>query len=402
MSPVLRISIGANLVLLAVVVALLARGPARAPAVPAPRGGPAAAQPGSTAAAAPPRPAASVLTPAAIAQLEQSGVSRDTLISVVLADLNRRSTQRLAALQQRYAPKLVPDRELRRLAREDDAEQVRALKDAFGEDGYRAWDQDQALRELNRARPPGDELPMSAAEAAQASRAQREFDAKSRELQQAMEEGDADRAESGELLAQAQRDLDRKLEQLLGEQRFQALRGGTDPTTEVYRKYGDLNPTPDQAQAVLAAEGDARARQAALTDQLRQNPGAAADLTAQLQTISEAQDQNLRQIFGAEAYDTLKRQSDPTYQTLQQYAGVWNLQPADVQSVYATLRAFQDQADRLRAAAALRDAAGQPVDWRAVNAQIEQARQQTESGLQNQIGSDRLAQLEQNGVLTVR
>src|SRR5262249_33046647 len=162
----------------------------------------------------------------------------------------------------------VPDREMLELSRQSDAERIRELKEALGEEGYRAWDKEQTLRTLNRARVPGDELPMTAEEAEHADRLQQEFDDKARELQRAMEGGVADRADVGALQAQAQQALDRELEKLLGKQRFNELRGNGEPATEVYRTFGDLNPTPDQANAVLLAEGDYRAREAALAGRL--------------------------------------------------------------------------------------------------------------------------------------
>ncbi len=399
-----RISIGANFVLLGVVAMLVWRERA---AGPAPVAAPAAsvvvrAEARKTEVASPesrPKPGGPKLNPAAIAELERLGVSRDILVDILLQDFNHRWDKRVVALQKKYAPKPVPDRELRELSRESEVAQVRELKAALGEDGYRAWDKEQTLRTLNRARPPGDELPMTADEAEQAYRLQKDFDDKNRELQMAMEDGVADRADAGTLQGRAQQTLDRELEKLLGKERFNALRGTPDPTAEVYRTYGSLSPTADQAQAVVQADGDYRARAAALTAQLNQNPGDAAKITAQLQALHDVREANLRQIFGAEAYDAMQRQSDPTFQTLQQYAGAWNLSTDEVQQVYTSVHDFQQQADRLRSAAQLSEQAGQHVDWNAVNASIEQARQQAEAGLQNTIGADRLYRLKQNGLL---
>jgi len=336
---------------------------------------------------------------AAISQLEQLGIPHETLINALLESFNRRSTQQVVALQKKYAPKLVPEREMIELSRQCDIDQTRELKEALGEEGYRAWDKEQTLHALNRARVPGDELPMSAEEAEQAYRLQKDFDQKARELQMAMEDGIADKADAGTLQAQAQQALDRDLEKLLGKQRFEELRSNTAPTTEVYRTFGDLNPTPDQANAVLHAEKDYSARQAALTKRLTENPADAVRIAAELKAMSDAQDDNLRQIFGAEAYDRYKVEHDRTYQTLKQYADAWNLNGEEVRQVYQSVSAFQQQADRMRAAAALNEQAGQKVDWKAVNAAIEQAQQQTEAGLQSTIGPDRLHRLKQNGVL---
>lgn len=407
MSPALRLSLGANAALLTVVAWLLWRDRPPAAQLSPPPAPPAAAQSATSGADASsresrPKPSDGGLTRPAIAQLERMGIARDTLINVLLETVNHHSTAQILALQKRYAPEPVPDREMRELARAFDAERIRAIKAAFGDDGYRAWDKDQKLRELNGARPPGDTLVMTDAEAEQAYRLQKEFDDKSRELQGMMEDGSADRADVGALQAQAQQNLDRELEQLLGPGRFNELRGNADPAKEVYQTYGALNPTPVQATAVLQAEQDHRDREAALAKRLSATPEDPAKVTAELKAISDAQDEKLRQVFGAEAYDRIKQQNDPAYQTLEKYASAWQLDSTQVQSVYATLHAFQDQAGLVRDAAQMREAAGQHVDWHAIDAAIEQARQQAMAGLQNVVGDERLWRLKQNGVLDLR
>ncbi len=163
-----------------------------------------------------------------------------------------------------------------------------------------------------------------------------------------------------------------------------------------------MNPTADQAKAALLAEEDFRASEAALTKRLNENLGSAGSVAAELQALNDAREENLRQIFGAAAYDNVKQQNDPTYQTLRQFAETWELGDREVQSVYATVHAFETQAERLRNAAELRESAGQRVNWREVNAAVEQVRRQTEASLQSQLGDKRLQRLKENGVLGSR
>ena len=342
------------------------------------------------------------IPPRAIAQLESLGVPRQTLINVVIEDLSRCNAQRVLALQKKYAPRQVPDREMRELVRDGDAEQIRELKATFGEEGYRAWDKEQTLRNLNRARVPGDELPMTDDEAERAYRLQKEFDEKSQELQFAMEDGVADRADVGALQAQAQATLDQELEKLLGPQRFNELRGNVDPTTEVFRTYGALNPTADQAKAALLAEEEFRANESALSKRLNDNPGSVGNIPAELQALNDAREENLRQIFGAAAYDNVKQQNDPTYQTLRQFAETWEIGGREIQSVYATVHTLETEVELLRNAAEVRESAGQRVNWREVNAAVEQVRRRAEASLQNQLGDRRLQRLKENGVLNSR
>lgn len=342
-----------------------------------------------------PKSAGPRLSPAAIAQLEQMGISRSILSRALLEQFNRRWDKRLIELEKKHAPKPMPERDYVEFARLRDAEQIRELKESLGEEGYLAWDREQTLRMLNSAG-----LPMTAEEAEQAYRLQKEFDEKHKELQMAMEDGVADLADGGTLQTQAQEALNRELEKLLGKKRFNEMRGITEPIAEVQWKYGDLNPTPDQANAVLLSEEGYRAREAALTRRLSENPGDTANISAELKAMNDAREEELRRIFGAEAYDQMKRQNDPTYKTLQQYAEAWELEAPEIQSVHDALRVFQDQMDRTRTAAAMSEAAGQQVNWREINSSIEQARQQTEAGLRTLIGGERLRRLKQNGVLT--
>jgi hypothetical protein len=180
------------------------------------------------------------------------------------------------------------------------------------------------------------------------------------------------------------------------------MRGITDPVTDVFQAYSDLNPTPEQAQAVVQADEDYRAAEAALARRLQDHPGEETDVIAELQAMQQAREEQLRRTFGSEAYNASKGRADSTYKRLQQFAVAWELQEQEIPRVAETLRAFHDDTERRRAAAAMREAAGQRVDWHEVNAGIEQARQQTEAGLQNLIGGRRLSRLKQNGLLTFR
>ena len=226
-----RFSIGTNIVLMGIVAVLLWRNPPVTPSPVAPSVLPAAARSETLKTDAvtkelQPKSAGPELTPPAFAQLERMGISRDTLVNVLLEDLNRRSGQRILELQKKYAPKRMPDREFRKLSRQSDAERICELKKALGEEGYLAWDKEQTLRELNSLNSAG--LFMTAEEAEQAYRLQKEFEEENRELELAMEDGIADKADAGTLQAQTQQTLDRELGQLLGQQRFDEIRGITN------------------------------------------------------------------------------------------------------------------------------------------------------------------------------
>jgi hypothetical protein len=399
----LRLSLAANLVLVGTVVALLSRNP---PAAPTPDVSATTTAPASPEvrnlriSAFDPQPEASTgprATPAAIDQLEQMGLSRDVIVNALLGEFHRGWDQRFNELEKQYAPGPVPEQAYIELGRQRDVDQARILNEALGEARYLAWDQERTLNMLN----PGG-LRLNPDEAEQVYRLQKAFDERNTELQMALEDGFADGVDVGALYAEAQEARDRALEELLGTERFDRMRGVIDPFAEVYQTFGDMDPTPEQAQAVVRVDDDLRAQEAALAAQLRENPGNAAQLTAELQALREAREENLREILGFEAYEASRRERDGTFRRLNQFAVAWELSEQEIHSAYNSLRAFQDQANRTRSAAAMREAAGQPVDWHEVNAAIEQARHSTESGLESLLGPNRAWRLKQDGLLSTR
>lgn len=398
-----RLSVGANVVLLAVVVVTQLRsGPGARPGTPHPP----PRDPAPRTERSPHRLAAPALAarganhglpsvdPAAVAQLESLGFTRDVIVAALLESFHHHWDEAFTALDAAYAPRPVPERAYLELARQRDAARLGILQAALGEAGYAAWHKDQTLRHLNVTG-----LPLSPDEAERAYQLQRAYDDEHRDLQMAMEDGLADPVEAATLQDAGRAWLDRQLEQLLGRDRFTALRGVADPVADVQRAYGDLSPNLDQARAVLAVERDYRAREAALVGPPGVGPADAGQLETELAALAVARSDQLRRIFGADAFDATQREQDPTYQKLRQFAGVWELDEPRLGATYATLRAIQDETARARQAARLAEQAGQRVDWPAVNAAIEQRRRRAEQDLQAVLGAKSLRRLQQNGLL---
>lgn len=397
MSPALRISLGANIALAATVAILLGlhrpATDASATATAAPD--PATTSSATSAADAMPETDAGGIR-AALAQLEQLGLPREVVVNALLGDIHRRWDLRVAELERHHAPRSVPEREYIELARQRDAAQEQELVAVLGSEGYREWDKERTLRLHN----PGHAV-LSATEAETIYRLQKEFDAHHKELQMAVEDGVADAADSSALHTQAQAALDAELQALLGAQRFAQLRGLSDPLTDATQRYAELDPSPAQAVSVVRTDDDFRAREAALARRLKETPGAV-DLETELKALHATRDENLRRIFGAAAYENNRRNNDSIYQQLGQFAAAWELRSEELPNVYETLRTLREQMELTRSAAALRESAGQRVNWREIDAAIDQARQQTESDLRSLIGEKRLSRLKDNGVLTMR
>lgn len=344
-----------------------------------------------------PPPDGPELTPAAVAELERLGISREAIADALIDDCTFRYDKRMRALEKKYAPKPVPRREKLAMQREAEAERIVELKAAFGEERFLAWDKANRLGRLNMGG-----VPLAPQESEQAYHVQKNFDDKARALQRAVEDGTVDPTDFNTAYNQLRQQYDQQLENLFGRDRLAEIQGTPNPVAEVSRRYADLNPTPEQAKAVLQAEGDLHAREAELVQQLKDNPDQIANLAPQVKALTDAKEERLRQIFGADAYNATKRQNDSIYQKLQQYAGAWNLADPQIGPVYEALAGFHDQADLTRMTAEMNEAAGQTVDWHQINSGIEQSRQQLEAALANMIGGDRVRRLRQNGLLDVR
>ena len=396
LSPFLRVSMAINLGQALLLVLLLGRPPREAPpAAAAPAAPP--AYPVSNDTSPAPSPSASgraPLTPELVTRLEHAGLSRAIVAQALLADFNHRWDQHVLDVEKRYAPRAVPEREYIELGRAREAALVRELKTALGEEGYRAWHQTETLRVVN-----GAGLPLAADEAAQACRLQNEFDETHRELQRAMEDGVADMADAVALQMRAREALDAGLEALFGKARLDAMRGYTDPVAQVYRTFGDLSPTPDQARDVLSSDAAHVAREQALAARLRQEPADLPAILANLQANDAQRDAELGRIFGPDAYAATRRRNDPVYQTIRRYAEAWALAAPQIEPVYAAVAAFQRRREQTLAAAALGEAAGHPMAWREINAALAQERQKTEDTLRPLLGDERLHRLAQNGLL---
>jgi len=407
MTSGLRLSLTANIALVSLVVALILRWPAP-PVKPAEklRRLDSHAEKGSTNPSRGPSEtmAEGGLNPVAAAELMHCGVSRETLTEVVLQDFERRQNEALAQLEKRYAPALIPEREMIAFSRRRDVDRVRAIRNTLGEEAYRAWDRNQALQELNFRRLPGDPLPMSAAETERAYELQRDFDERSKSIQMAFEDGVADRADADALRKRAKQELDDALSKLLGSDRLAQLHGSADETGhigaagETQQNWSDLCPTAEQAKGIERADTDYRSHENELAKALAArttDPSAAA---AELMRIAAEREQTLRGIFGAEAYAEHEAARDPAYGALTRYAEAWDLKPADIDRVYHSVSVFEQQADGLRRLAALREQAGSNVDWNAVNAAIEQLKRQASADVGAAVGPERLRRMEASGL----
>jgi len=395
MSLEYRLSILANLALLGAAVLLIREGNRAASHIAGVTAPPTRSAPSKLPVASRPTAARPEETADVFARLEKAGVSRIVLADIMRNDHRRRWGKRVRELENRFAPKQPPQREYVTLRRLEEEDEDRELKQTLGEEGYAAWDKEQTLRKVNF-----EEVPMKPEESDRVYQLDKQLDDKLREMRLAMEYGDADVADMSTLQMKAQDEYEKALENLLGKERYDKLKGYSFPVVEGHAEFNELNPSPDQVSALQSAVSGYQAAEAELSKRIADKPMDAAAIAAELKTMNEAQEQSMRKAIGADAYEALRREHDETYQALTQYAQAWHLQDNEIEPVYQKLKAYEDNVEWLRKAAQMTELAGQTADWSAVKATIERSRQATQSELEALVGPDRARAIARNGLLS--
>ena len=85
---------------------------------------------------------------------------------------------------------------------------------------------------------------------------------------------------------------------------------------------------------------------------------------------------------------------------MRRYAGAWGIDDGNIDYIYRTVKYYEKSVQDYRQQARQLEQQGQPVDWNAVNNNLEQFSQQTETALRDYLGSDRFNKIKRNqGVL---
>ncbi len=326
----------------------------------------------------------------AVDALRSAGMSRDTLIHLLLADITRRSDRKLAALQVRYAPAPVPDADYQSLAVERQRTEQRELSALLGDGEYARWRREQVLDELG--------LPVAGiteAEGDEIVRLRERRQARVDEIQAAIESGAVDPIDGSQLQEEAAAACADAIARLLGPERSAPPARRDDPREEWRRTYAALQPSDSQLAAVEAAEAVYLERLQQLAAKSDLDPiGYAGSVDA----LEAERQRALETVFGADAYRQFVRGQDSTFQTLQRYAGPWQLSAPDIDFVYQRVQALRSRVDALTSDAIIEEEQGRAVDWPAMKRLAEAERTAAEHELEAYLGGERFRRLHQNGV----
>ncbi|MET0532711.1 MAG: hypothetical protein ABW171_00665, partial [Steroidobacter sp.] len=165
-----------------------------------------------------------------IQQLRDAGVPHTVVAQLVIADFELRWQKQLREFEQRYQSGAVDDDERARFEARRDDEQEKELRFALGDEGFRQWDKENTLRDLDLAK-----LRLSASETDALYQLRKERDSKDRTLAEAWRNAEIDEADYNKQQSVVQQEYDQQFELLLGDERYRALQdfeAGTAPDQE--------------------------------------------------------------------------------------------------------------------------------------------------------------------------
>jgi hypothetical protein len=250
------------------------------------------------------------------------------------------------------------------------------------------------LREANQGK-----IQLSASETDQAydfwkKRQQRQLD-----LEQAKVQGTMDPADINDATDTAAAEFKQQMKNLLGDDRYaQSQQADEAATAASFRQdIAQANPSDSQFQELLKTQQQWNDQRSALDKQFQDDPSSP-DYADQIQALNDARDQEYQRVLGTNAFDAIQKQQDPGYSQMKKYETLWGLDDNQINSVYASIKYYEQGAQDYQSQARTLEVQGQTVDWNAVNQNLQQFADQTQQALQNYVGQDAFNKMRRNGV----
>jgi plasmid maintenance system killer protein len=326
--------------------------------------------------------------------LRTAGVPNKVLARLVLADFDDRWQKRMDDILQKFQRGDLDQDALTAANQERQTEQDRELRAALGEEGFKLWDQENLLQSFNLKN-----IKISTSETNALYELQKQLQQQSHELDEKRQKGEIDDTDFNEKQSQLQAAFDQRVKALLGDERYAAMQGVDDGSGELRRNLRKLNATDAQFESLLQVQHDWTERRAELDRQLQQNQSLGVAYEEKIQDIDAARDQEYQRVLGTNAFDTLQREQDERYAMMKRYAGAWGIDDGNIDYIYRTIKYYEKNVQDYRQQARQLEQSGQPVDWNAINNNLEQFSQQTEKALHDYLGDDRFSKIKRNQVL---
>jgi len=272
-------------------------------------------------------------------QLRDAGVPNNVLAGLVISDFEIRWQKQLRELEQRYQAGAVDNDERARFEARRDDEQEKALRAALGDEGFRQWDKDYNLRDLDLVK-----LQLSSSEMDALYQLRKDRALEDRLLAEALRNGEIDEADYNKRQSAAQKEYDQQFKMLLGDERYEALQNFEEGMEAALRqKVQNLNPADSQFKVMVEAERKWNQRRAELERRAQETPDPRKAYEEQLRTLDAARDQEYKRVLGTDDFDQLQKNQDSRYQLLKRYANTWSLSESDIDYIYSSVQHYREK-----------------------------------------------------------
>jgi hypothetical protein len=324
-------------------------------------------------------------------QLRAAGVPNNVLARVVLSDLEEQWTKRFEEAGEKGH---MDADAMSAMQLEHDRSEDADMRAALGEEGFRLWDQEKQLKEVNCGH-----LNFTASESDALYDLKKKLQQRQRDLVQAKLDGDMGEADANAASDKAYDEFNQQMKSLLGDERY-AKSQGLDQGTAATNLMFDLaraDPSDSQFQALLKAQQDFNQRRSEIDKKFQDDPSSP-DYADQLRALDTAHDQEYQRVLGTNVFDTLQKSQDVGYTAMKKCETIWGLDDNKIDYVYGSLRYYEKSVEDYQSQARALQAQGQNVDWDAVKKNLQQFAQQTQQSLQSYLGQDSFDKMQRNGI----
>jgi hypothetical protein len=328
-------------------------------------------------------------------ELRAAGVPNKILARLVAADFEERWGERQLAIQHQFENGELGADALTQAEAERPAEREKELRAALGEEGFRQWDKENTLRDIN---PAG--ILLSDAESDLLYQLRKSLLQQRHELETASRNGEIDEQDLSEKLSAVQMQYESQVRTLLGGDRYAAMTNEPDWVgPQLRRALGDEKPSEEQFDSLLQAQHQWNQQRADLERKLEETtlqPGAYEE---QVRSIDSQRDQAFQQVLGTNGFAAFLMEQDTRYQTMKHYATAWRLSDRDIEYLYRALQSYDQSVANYREQAGALEVKGQPVDWNGVQNDLGQFLDRVHQNLLSYLGNERFDKLQANNVL---
>ncbi|HLX69977.1 MAG TPA: hypothetical protein VKV04_10160 [Verrucomicrobiae bacterium] len=326
-----------------------------------------------------------------IDQLRAAGVPNSVLARVVQSDLDEQWQKRF----EEAGEKGHADADsMSRLQLEHDRSEDAEMRAALGEEGFKLWDQEKQLKEVNCGH-----LQFTTSEADALYDLKKQLQQRQWDLVQARLNGDMDEADANSASDKAYAEFNQQMKSLLGDERYTKSQGldADSAATNLMFDLAKANPSDSQFQDLLKAQQEFNQRRSELDRKYQDDPSSA-DYADQVKALDAAHDQEYQRVLGTNVFDALQKSQDVGYTTMKKCETIWGLDDNKIDYVYGSLKYYEKSVEDYQAQAQALQAQGQNVDWDAVKKNLQQFGQQTQQSLQSYLGQDSFNKMQRNGV----